>query len=357
LKTLVLGYDHVGNDKRVVRTVNAFRKLGPVYYQSSSKSDFRSCEKVWSYVIDKVKMQGLSGLQKRRNFDKHILELVSDLDYDFVYFHGFPHSMPLKVFRCAKERGKKIFYDLHEIIPVQFLPEQYSFLNPILWQILKAQLSLVAGVIGVSGDAMKMIFDKTEISKPLLIVPNYANDSFSLFDSHIKREEIAIVGGSSRKTLINSDLLRELKKDFRLISIGAKCDIADECLPFMDYDLMMRRIASVQFTLLSYQNRLDEQYANEIYSLPNRFYDSLAAGTPILLAKRFVTMRKIIERTHTGLVLDLLLEPDECLPMIRKALNSYDNLLENLRIHHDEFVWNTSKENEFVNFITTVLDN
>ena len=111
-------------------------------------------------------MPGRGKLIKRIRLDREILKLVKELDYDLAYFHSFPASQPIKLFREVKKRGKKLLYDLHEIMPVQFLPEKYSFLNPVLWRILKAQLSLVDGVIGVSDEAMKMMFEKTGIARP-----------------------------------------------------------------------------------------------------------------------------------------------------------------------------------------------
>jgi len=124
----------------------------------------------------------------------------------------------------------------------------------------------------------------------------------------------------------------------------------------MNYDLMMDRISKVKYTLLAFQSRSDPQYPNDIYSLPNKFYDSLAAGTPVIIDDRFVSMKKIIEETNTGLILDLSKEPDRDLSLILNAPGSYDSYLENLGRYYDRFVWDNSKEDCFVDFIATIMN-
>ena len=354
MKSLVIGYNHPAKDKRVMRTVAALKKLGIVYYQFSGSAMPVEEEDLHYFAIEKQFMQGRFSLQKRRNFDKRILGLIRNTNCDLIYFHGFPSSMPLKVFKFARKMGKKIIYDLHEIMPEQFLPERLSFLNPVLWKVLKTQLSLVDGVISVSEEALRMMLEKTGIDKPKLCLPNYATGGVS-FGNCVKNSEIAVVGGTHRKISIDSRLLNEIKRNFKLISIGTTCNIADEELPFMDYELMMERISKVKFTLLAFQSRRDPQYANDIYSLPNKFYDSLAAGTPVIIDKRFVSMKEIVEETQTGIILDLLEEPKDP-SLILNALDSYGCFLDNLRANYDRFVWDNSKESAFVDFITAILD-
>ncbi|HDP76670.1 MAG TPA: hypothetical protein ENN47_00495 [Mesotoga infera] len=357
MKTLVVGCDHSCKDKRVMRTVEIFSKLGKVYYQFSGSNDLSIAQPkgdIQCFPLSRDEMPGRHKLIKRVRHDQEILRLVQDLDYDLAYFHSFPASQPVKIFREVKKRGRKLLYDLHEIMPEQFLPERLSFLNPVLWKVLKTQLSLVDGVIGLSEEALRMMFEKTMIDKPKLCLPNYAATGVSL-ETNVKNAEIAVVGGTHRKISIDGSLLKEIKRNFKLISIGTTCSIADEQLPFLEYDLMMDRLSKARFTLLAFQTRSDPQYPNDIYSLPNKFYDSLAAGTPVIIGKRFVSMKKIVEETQTGVVLNLLEEPKEP-SLILNALDSYDCYLDNLRANYDKFVWDNSKEEDFVDFITSILN-
>ena len=356
MKTLVVGYNHSWKDKRVMRTVETFSKLGHVYYQFSGGIDLSAAQHnsdIQNFSLRRDEMPGTNKVIKRIRFDREILRLIEELDYDLAYFHSFPASQPLKIFREVKKRGKKLLYDLHEIMPEQFLPERLSFLNPVLWKVLKTQLSIVDGVISVSEEALRMMFEKTGIDKPKLCLPNYATGGLS-FENCVKNAEIAVVGGTHRKISIDSNLLNEIKRNFKLISIGTTCNIADEELPFMDYELMMERISKVKFTLLAFQSRTDPQYANDIYSLPNKFYDSLAAGTPVILDRRFVSMKKIVEETQTGVVLDLV-EPSKHSSSFLNDSEAYDRYLDNLSSNYDQFVWDSSKEDVFLDFVAAVL--
>jgi len=355
MKSLVIGYNHPAKDKRVMRTVAALKKLGIVYYQFSGSAMPTEEEDLHYFAIEKQFMQGHFSLQKRRNFDKRILGLIRNTNCDLIYFHGFPSSMPLKVFKFARKMGKKIIYDLHEIMPVHFLPEKLSFLSPLMWHILRAQLKIVNGVVGVSDEATRMMLDRVRSSIRALTVQNYAKCAVSLSESDVKKNEIIVVGLTNRNFCINDRLLKTLKNDFRIVSIGAHCDFADEELPFMEYESMMERLSKAKFTLLAHHSRSDLNFANDIYSLPNKFFDSLAAGTPVILAKRFISMKRMIDETNTGVVLNLIEDADEDLRKLQNALDHYDEYIENLKIHKDEFVWDESKEAVFKDFVLSIM--
>jgi len=66
-------------------------------------------------------------------------------------------------------------------------------------------------------------------------------------------------------------------------------------------------------------------------------------------------MKKIVEETQTGIILNLLEEPKEP-SLIQNALDSYDCYLDNLRANYDKFVWDNSKEDDFVDFIPAILN-
>ncbi len=213
-------------------------------------------------------------------------------------------------------------------------------------------------MIGVSEEVLRKMFEKTGTEKPKLCLPNYATSGVSLENCVKNAAEIAVVGGTHRNILIDSSLLNEIKRNFKLISIGTTCNIADEELPFMNYKhhkLMMGRISKAKLTLLAFQTRSDPQYVNDIYSLPNKFYDSLSAGTPVIIYKRFVSMKKVVEETQTGIILDLLEEPKDP-SLLLNALDSHGCYLYNLRANYDKFVWDNSKEDSFVDFITAILN-
>lgn len=353
MKTLIIGYNHPYNDKRVLRTVNALKKKGKVFYQYSGKRPYKT-EGVESYPVKKKQLPG-NRFTKRLRFDTKILEMVDKLDYDIAYFHYFPASMPLRIYKQVKKRNKKLIFDLHEIFADQFLPEKFSFLNPLMWRILSEQFSLCDGLISISDEALEYMFKKTGVTKPSLVVKNLAKYNLVLNGKKDRNKEIVIVGKTSKNLHNTYSFIERLKKGgFSFKSIGIDTELADKKLPFLPYKDMMKEISKSAFSLVSYQNRKNPNYSNEIYSLPNKFFDSLAAGTPIIINNRFVSMKKIIDYTNSGIVLNF---EDDMVQNVKKIFLAWDNyniLLESLKKNQEYFAWNKAKENELINFVTSV---
>ncbi|PZC52369.1 MULTISPECIES: glycosyltransferase [unclassified Mesotoga] len=359
MKVLVIGYGHTKNDKRVARTVDVFRQCGLVHYQYWEDSGTKNEEEltnVKNYPLNRNSMKGLGRYGKRFSFDKEILRLVRQKDYDLAYFHFSPALMPVRIFSEAKKRGKIIIYDLHEIMPEQRLPEKASIFRPIMWGILRKQFSLCDGVVFASEDASNYMLRKTGQSVKRFILPNYAYESANGIFQDNRQNEIVVVGGTQRDISISRELVVRLKSKFRIVSIGMKWKMADENIPFLKYEKMMERISRARFTLIAFNSRSDLNYKNDIYSLPHKFYDSLAAGTPVLVAERFVSMRRIVERTGTGLVLNLIEQPNENFAKICYSIDAYDEYLHNLEKYHNDFVWDNSKRESFRDFVEEVCE-
>lgn len=354
MKTLIIGYNHHFNDKRVMRTVKSLRKLGTVYYQYAGNSK-KSIDGVISVPLKKPwSKNSLERYKQRRKFDKEILKLVETLDYDFAYFHYFPASRPVKVFKAVKKRGKSLIYDLHEIIPVQFLPEKFSWITPMMWTIFRRQLSLSDALISVSQEAMDFMLMKSRVTKPFLIVKNYANYAFGF--KREKKKEIVIAGKSSRNNDLISEILISLKNEgFSFKSIGIKSDLADVNLPFLPYDEMMDELSKSAFSIIAYQNRKLPDYPNEVFSLPNKFFDSLAAGTPVIVNSRFQSMVSLVEKYNVGIVIDTTQSVRSITNKIIKAWNHYETFLDAIKMNAEHFVWNEKKEREFIDFILEVI--
>ena len=359
MKTLVIGYGHQKDDKRVSRSVSALKKLGPVHYQFwRTAADERSEQRgngVILHPLSRDQMRGFGKYAKRLNFDREVLRLVSELDYDLVVFHFSPAFFPVKVFAEAKKRKKKIIYDLHEIMPEQRLPEKAGLLKPFLWTILKTQFSLSDGVISVSQEAIDYMFKKTKFFQKYHVVPNYSTKCIKPIILEQRKREIIVIGGSQRKVLVSPILTSLLKANFTLISIGMNWSDADENLLAMGYNSMMKRISEACFSLISFCSRSNPDYKNDIYSLPHKLYDSLAAGTPVLLAQRFISMKALVERTNSGLVLDFARDPIRDLDTVNDSLRTYGELLRGIENNCREFVWDAEKETALLNFIEKVV--
>lgn len=353
MKVLVIGYNHTMNDKRVLRTVKAFKKIGKVFYQYSG-SKFIDLDNVEPFPLEKPKSANkFKRIVQRRNFDKAILKLTKELDYDVAYFHSFSASLPIKIFKEIKNQGKKLIFSLHEIYPEQFLSERFSFIKPLLWNMLKKEFIYCDAIVTVSNEAFEFMINKTKVSKPSLIIPNLAKNTIEPLNKTEREKRIVIVGGTQRKIVVDNKLIMHLRKNgFSIVAIGMNWNEADKNIPFLAYNEMMGEISRSAFSLISFQTRSDHFYPNDIYSLPNKFFDSLAAGTPVIVEDRFISMKKIINSTKTGIIIDFNKNAEENIKKILFSWQNYSELLDSIKSHQDEFVWNEKIEKRLINFIS-----
>ncbi|SHH28071.1 glycosyltransferase [Thermosipho atlanticus] len=355
IKILVIGYTHKYNDKRVFRTVNAFKKIGKVYYQYAGIEKHDESNLTTFPMKIPPTSNRLGFYKEIYGFDSKILNLVKNLDYDIAYFHYFPITMPLKIFKEVKKRKKTLIFDLHEIIPEQFLSEKYEKLKRTMWWIFKKQLKLCDGIVSISEEALNFMLNRTKVKIPNMIVENYALIKIHPLSLNERKKEIVIVGSTDRNIETSKKLYFNLKKlGFLIKTIGLDVELADIKLPFLPYEKMMKEISKSFFTMITYQNRKDPDYPNEKYSLPNKFFDSLAAGTPVILSSRFLSMKKILEQLNVGVVLDLRDNIETNMDKILHNINDYPNLIESIKRNIDKFVWNETKEKEFLDFVISL---
>lgn len=87
-----------------------------------------------------------------------------------------------------------------------------------------------------------------------------------------------------------------------------------------------------------------------LFALPNKFFDSISAGTPVIVRDSFVTMSKLVKELGIGVVI----EPEDVDKSVEDILRAYENyeiLFENVVKYQDMFVWDEVKEKEFVEFV------
>ncbi|ACM22227.1 Putative uncharacterized protein [Thermotoga neapolitana DSM 4359] len=367
VKILVIGYMHSRDDKRVFRTVRALSKRWKVIYQyrtKESESGFE--ERGIEYIPLKCENTGsvLRKLSERRIFDEKICHLVEREDYDVLYLHHFPATKPLKPFLITKKQGKKIIYDIHEYHPQNFLnvlPRPLSDLKEFfMWRIFKKQLELSDLCIFVSEETRDEIVAKTGLApSKTFVVPNYASLKIEP-DSGRKRKEIIMVGKTQRNLTYEKKLIKALIEkgfSFRVIGMESKVfsDVPHTYTSFLPYEKMMEEISKGMFSLVSYSTIGREDYKNDLYALPHKFYDSIAAGTPVVVKKSFVSMARLVKELEIGVVIDPS-NTEDSLRKIEDACQRYERILENIKKHQNLFVWDERKEEEFLKKIAEVIE-
>jgi len=361
---LIIGYMHPKYDKRVFRTVKALSKYAKVVYQYITDNDHvektDSSENIIYYPIYWCEDPNTSVFKKlfqRRKLDEQIIELIESMDFDILYMHHFLPSKPLFPFKWAKAHGKKVVFDVHEYHPQNFLANLGGVTGKLkekfMMTIFKKQLELSDKLIFVSQE----VPIEVGVSKDYLIMPNYAEKvNFSVdVQSKIEKKEIVFAGKITRRFQEEKDILLKLIEygfSLRIIGMDSETfkDIPHMYTNFLPYTEMMKELSKATFSLSSYSTVGRKDYRNDLYSLPHKFYDSLAAKTPVILRDDFVSMRNIVEKFGVGVVINPA-NVDESVRKIIDAYKNYENLIDNIEKNIDEFTWNETKEREFVKYI------
>jgi len=358
-KVLIIGYMHPKYDKRVYRTVQALSKYAKVIYQYVVKEKESEYEEgnVRYVPIEKRSEPTkniLAKLQRRRKFDKQVVDLIKNTDFDILYMHHFLPSKPIEPFEYAKSIGKRVVYDIHEYHPENFLstlsgPVGKLKIN-VVRRLFERQIDLSDKLIFVSPEQMR--YSLGERKKNVLVVPNYASMAVC---SREKSKEIVFVGKVARALGDEEQVIKKLINEgfiFKIIGMESSVfsNIEHVYTGFLPYDEMMKEISKAAFSLVSFKTIEREDYKNDLWSLPHKFYDSIAAGTPVIVKRSFMSMSKIVEELGVGVVID----PKDVEGSVKKILDTYDNydkLIENVERHKNKFVWDETKEKEFVEFV------
>ncbi|MGC8902297.1 MAG: glycosyl transferase family 1 [Fervidobacterium sp.] len=369
-RVLVIGYMHSKDDKRVLRTVNSLSKVFCVTYQyltTVPERPYTSGNISFVPILwkENESQNPVFKMIKRRKFDEQIIELITRTEFDILYLHHFLPTKPLLPFVIAKGRGKMVVFDIHEYHPQNFLANLPGIIEKakerVMNEVFRKQIELSDKLIFVSEEMISHV-DKNIIQlsdKKVMVLPNYANGSCRKIENieqiDKKKKEIVFVGKIPRKLREEKQIIKNLiEKGFKFKVIGMDTseleDIPHTSMGLLPYDKMLEEIAKALFSLVSSSTINKRDYVNHIYSLPNKFFDSLAAGTPVIVKDSFVSMKKIVERLGIGVVID----PTDVNFSVQKVLvasENYQKYIENVEKYKNLFVWDENKEREFIDFI------
>ncbi len=363
MKILIIGYMHLKYDKRVFRTVEALSKNNKLIYQyrvDRYEEEYKQGNVTYKPILCTYdpKDSYLKEFIDRKTVDKIIIDMIKNYDYDILYMHHFLATAPIKAFKIAKKRNKKVIYDFHEHHPYNFMRHLSGYRKTLklkmIWGIIKKQIFYSDKLIFVSEEIQNDILSTLEMDKEYLIVKNYASISFN---SSFKNKEISVVGKTDRKFDNEKAILKKLvNKGFTFKIIGLDSDYFDDIphlyTSFLPYNKMIKTLSYSAFSLISYSSFTGGENKNYTFSLPNKYFDSIAAGTPVIVKDTFVSMRKEIEKFGIGIVIN----PEninDSVNSILAAYENYDEILKNINKYKTLFMWNEKKENEFVNFVVS----
>ncbi|MBM7560124.1 glycosyltransferase [Marinitoga litoralis] len=360
MKILIIGYMHPKYDKRVFRTVKSLSKENEIIYQYITPGiEKEYTEKNIKYIpiTYKINFQNrIKEIKQRLNFDRQIIKMIKEKKYDILYMHHFLASRPIEPFKIAKKRKKRIIYDIHEYHPENFLNNLTGIKKQIkekaLWKIFEKQLQLSDKLIFVSEDMKNDIYQKLKIKKEYLILKNYAEISV---ESKKKIKEISFVGKINRNLDDEKEIIKVLINrgfNFKIIGMESEYfkDIPHEYTTFLPYNEMMEELSKSLFSLISFNTVKNRNYKNDLFSLPNKYYDSIACDTPVIVKNTFISMAKEVEKLGIGVVINPK-NTEESVEKILKAYENYDEIMKNIKKHKNKFIWTEEKEKQFIEFI------
>ena len=367
-KIFVVSNEHKICDKRVIKTVEILSKDYEVYYQylKISENDESKCTKNYKNVI--YMPQSYPGkssnvihwYKKWLSFYEKIWMDIEKVSPDIVYFHNTPFTIE-DLIRRSKKMGAKVVLDNHEIFPEQDSRARKKILGKIvkgtLWKRYAKALSLSDKLIFVSKEAAEYVFQKTGVEKPFFILPNIALycKSNPLYYKE-RKKKIVIVGGTKRK--VPPEYIDAILNAGYEVEIIGNMDInyskhKIKTIGFLPYDEMMEKLSTARFSLNIFyppSGSFSTFYSNHVYSLPNKFYDSLASGTPVLVYNYFESMARITKEDGVGYVFD---SPNN-LKKFLETLNEtkYNRIIQNIIKNSKKYCWNDYWKRNFVEFVT-----
>jgi len=365
-KIFMIGYMHTKNDKRVERSVKALEKEFEVKLQYLEKSNglINDRQNLGIYLQRSVKKNILSrkvdSFLLLRQYDRKILAEVVNGDYDILYIHGVSIFYPLKFFRIAKKRGKKIVFDMHEYYPqdyLSYLKKPFSLIKEFIYEklIFKNQLKLSDMVISVSKGISQHIYSKNLYEQKIYYLPNYASYYIPSKDARKKEKSICFVGGTSRSIKTVLPLLKALSENGFSVKIIGTHIAGFESLGFLAYQQMMEKLSESMFSLIAYD--FDPTMIEYAHSMPNKFFDSICAGTPVMVDKRFKSMASEVNKYGVGHVIDIHNVSQSINVFMRSSQKrEYERILNHIAVYRDDFFWNSEKEERFRNELIKQLN-
>ena len=368
----VFGYTHPVDDKRVFRTVESLGKKHKIFYVYRVEENKRQSEHDLKQMYPDVKFIGIPLERKdfrdpikRLKFDRKVLQTLRNVaqQVDLVYVHDWIRTHPKEPFWSIRKMDKRIIYDVHEYYPESTLEKLPAFLLPskraLCRSVLNRQLSMVDGAIFVS-NAQKRCCESNALP-PSTIIPNVATFSLDIFDKKQRESVFTVVGGTSRDItdvfpLMKAIRLQGLKVKLRVV--GMPCQSSSdycEVFPFQPYGEMMKLIQNSFYSLMIFRTHKLPSL-NDVVRLPNKFFDSLAAGTPVIVDEFFEEMSRLTLEWGVGLVVDMR-DPEAAANKIISSLEdgSYEKFLRNIDRHKAKFTWQTY-EQHFLRFVDAILE-
>jgi glycosyltransferase involved in cell wall biosynthesis len=352
-------------DQRVQKECNTFLKLGYeiLLIGRKSKNDFGLNE--LPYKVVRLKNFFKGGPQMYLMFNTQLLFYLLFKRADILWANDLDTLLPN--FLIARLKKIKLVYDSHEY----FTMSVYKRTSRKIWQRLENFLfPKLKNVITVNDSIKKMYEEKYKV--PITVIRNvpYKNDLKSLGKIDIAEEKkILIIQGAgineNRGAEEAVEMMQFLPDEFLLLFVGGGTVI--EKLKRMVNELKLENKVMfigvlpyhqmMNYTRQSYLGLIFEKvdFTDEHnFALPNRFFDYVKAGIPVLSTKA-IEIKALIEKYNIGTFVDNLNPAHlaEKIMQISEDASSYNCWKSNTAKAASDLCWE-NEEKKLIEFMNNI---
>lgn len=363
---------HWFKDNRVMKSISSFLNNGDSGYVFDIYYQFLGTENKIFYE------NGINCVKTDRPIFKNkvFFEFLSNTDYDVLYLHNV-NIFESNLLLDALKKGSLIIYDCHEYVPSSYIlssDEARVFENnrkEIVNRLFEKFISVSHGIVVVSEMMKKLIMDNFGVPQDkILKFTNYAPFGLeNVKPLEERRKEIAIVGFTPRNMEREVDILNTLSHTFEIKIIGMKNDVnffgennlnlnkKVKYLPFLPYEKLLEELSCSMFSFISFKSFLEWNQQNLTLALPNKFFDSMAAGVPVIVSSEFVELSESVQNDGVGIVINPE-NPKESLEKIFEYSQNdkYNALLNNIVRNRSKYIYDDEKKQILRNFVLKYLD-
>lgn len=310
-------------------------------------------------------------------WEQDIIDLIAkySLDFDVIHTHDY---QTLKVATVIKQRHRKtLIYDAHELYGYQ--PSVPKLIKPILLRDEKKFIQYCDHTIVINdsqADIMKKdlsysnftpITNATHPPKAFDVNTHYdwirekcsltSNDKLLIFQGAVNRHrKIDILINGLAKTPENIHLTFLTAQNsaalFKSLIDELKLGNRIHFLPQVPWDEVIYWAASADAGIMPYQ----PDDLNTKISSPNKMYEFITAGIPMIASSGLVNVKKAMEEDGLGVLYDLRVADDYAAAineMFDESLGGPTRFRENILQHRHKYLW-AHEEKKLLEFYKTL---
>lgn len=328
MKIVILGFDHGMIDRRIVlKDIKYFVNRGykvKYIYRDNNKSEIQNLPIELKNHVNFISIKKeASGILSRKKFEDEIIkESLRDIP-NYFYLHGMFITFPISRLKSLKKIAK-VIYDEHE-----YPPEPIAINNRLLKNIIGFFINIrdrmLINYINHSFCVSKSIQEHMENIgfKNVQLKPNVSEETPLEPINFEKRKNILIVAGAlqiERGPFKILNIFKELQKNIPQLelhmhvkfgSITLENEVKEYInknqleniyiLPLIEYSKLISKITHSLGVFMSFPNGI---WKTNYVAMPNRFYDSLVSGTPIIASKDSIDVANEVENFNLGINFD-----------------------------------------------------